>query len=395
MKSLRVFAGLILLAVFAAGCPEPKVVKKFPPLFNLAYILDAGAEPSYMITEDFDKDGKQDLVVTNSGDRTFSFFKGLGDGSFQDQIVFKTGQDPICVTAGLFNYDAFPDIAVLNYADQSIHIYLNTKTGSFKNTGKFLYPGKIPINMVAGDFNRDGISDLIVTMRYHKVVVYLGKGNGNFSEPVSLPVNGQPTGVVIGDYNHDKLTDVAIALAGSGNTGVQILWGKGDGTFNTSKRFRGGGQPLTIVNVDMDGDGFDDLVTSSNALHALTAVHNNGDETFSSLKDFASGSFPKFVAVADFTGDGIADLAVSNSTDDLVSVSLGNGDGTFVYPPIFQPVDEYPQGMVTGDFNGDGLMDLAVSCRDKGHIDILLKRNMVNPQPEGHKTADLPKNPTA
>ncbi len=372
----------VLLSVFVAACPDPKVRKKMPRLFTLGFVIDTGAEPSFMITEDFDKDDNLDLVVTNSGDKTFSFFKGLGDGTFQDQIVFKTGQDPICVVAGLFNYDAYLDLAVLSYADQTIQIYINTKHGSFKNTGKFLKPGKIPINMVAGDFNRDGISDLAVSMRYHKVMILLGKGKGNFTDPVSLPVNGQPTGIVVGDYNHDKLVDVAVALAGSGNTGVQILWGKGDGTFKTSKRFKGGGQPLTIVNIDVNGDGYGDLVTSSNSLHALTTVKNNGDETFSALKDFASGSFPKFVAAADFTGDGLPDIAVSNATEDFISVSLGKGDGTFTYPPIYHPVDEYPQGIVTGDFNHDGLIDLAVTCRDKRLVDILIKRNIVDPKPD-------------
>jgi len=35
-----------------------------------------------------------------------------------------------------------------------------------------------------------------------------------------------------------------------------------------------------------------------------------------------------------------------------------------------------------GDFNGDGLPDIAVSCRDKNLIDILSKKNMINPKPD-------------
>jgi len=122
-------------------------------------------------------------------------------------------------------------------------------------------------------------------------------------------------------------------------------------------------------------------VTSSNSLHSLNTVVNNGDKTFDSLKEFASGNFPKFVVAADFTGDGFQDIAVSNSTDDHISVSLGRGNGTFTYPPIYHTVDEHPQGMAAGDFNGDGLIDIAVSCRDKNIINILSKKNMINPKP--------------
>jgi len=386
----KVFSVLILIPLLL-GCP-PKRREPMPMMFIVGFSMETGAEPSFLITEDFNQDGNLDLVVTNSGDNTFSYFKGVGDGTFENQLVFKTGQDPICIVAGYFNGDGYLDLAVLNYADQTINVYLNSQGGSFKHTGEFIKPGKIPINFAAGDFNGDGLSDLAVTLRYHKVVVLIGKGNGNFREPVSYPVKGQPTGIVAGDYNNDKKKDLAVALAGSGNTGVELLWGKGDGTFEPSQRFKGGGQPLTILNVDLNGDGYTDMVTSSNVLHALTALINNRDGTFNTLKDFASGNFPKFAAAADFSGDGIPDLAVSNSTDDLISISLGNGDGTFTYPPVYHPADEYPQGLAVGDFNKDGLIDLATSCRDKGMIDILLKKNMVNPKPDSALRGKTAKN---
>jgi hypothetical protein len=114
----------------------------------------------------------------------------------------------------------------------------------------------------------------------------------------------------------------------------------------------------------------------------MTLIRNNGDKTFTTLKDFASGSFPKFVAVADFTGDGRSDLAVSNSTDDIITVSLGRGDGTFTWPPIAHVVDEHPQGIALHDFDNDGLIDMAVACRDRNLVNILLKRNIVNPKPD-------------
>jgi hypothetical protein len=186
----------------------------------------------------------------------------------------------------------------------------------------------------------------------------------------------------LGDYDRNKVIDIAVALAGSGKTGIQILWGIGNGTFHASTVFKGGGQPLTIANIDVDNDGYEDLVTSSNSLHTITLIKNNKDKSFSALEDFASGSFPKFVVVADFTGDGKPDLAVSNSIGDLITVSLGRGDGTFTYPPIAHVVDEYPQGMVVGDFDHDGLIDMAVTCRDKRLVNILIKKNIIDPKPD-------------
>ncbi len=383
MKKIIFYIIFIVLIWVIVGCPSPgKVRKKMPRLFASNFVMETGAEPSFMISEDFNRDGEIDLVVTNSGDNTLSYFKGNGDGTFKDQIIMKTGEDPICVVTADFNNNGYLDLAVLNYRDQTINIFFNSRFGNFKRKGITLKPGKIPINMVSGDFNKDGINDLAVTMRYHKVVILLGKGKGRFKNPVAIKVKGQPTAIVIGDYDRNKVVDIAVALAGSGKTGLQILWGVGDGTFESSNIIKGGGQPLTLANIDVNNDGYYDLVTSSNVLHSMTLIRNNGDKTFTTLKDFASGNFPKFVAVADFTGDGRSDLAVSNSTDDVITVSLGRGDGTFMWPPIAHVVDEHPQGIVVGDFDHDGLIDLAVTCRDKNLVDILLKRNIVDPKPD-------------
>ena len=373
----------LVLAWAIVGCPNSgKIRKKMPRLFTINFVMETGAEPSFMISEDFNRDGEIDLVVTNSGDNTLSYFKGKGDGTFKSQIIMNTGEDPICVVTSDFNNNGYLDLAVLNYRDQTINIYFNSRFGNFKKTGITLRPGKIPINMVSGDFNRDGISDLAVTMRYHKVMILLGKGKGRFKNPIPIKVKGQPTAIVVGDYDKNKILDIGVALAGSGKTGVQILWGVGDGTFESSNIIKGGGQPLTLANIDVDNDGYDDLVSSSNALHSMTLIRNNRNKTFTTLKDFASGSFPKFVVVADFTGDSRADLAVSNPTDDSITVSLGRGDGTFTWPPIAHVVDEHPQGIVVGDFDHDGLIDMAVTCRDKNLVNILLKRNIVDPKPD-------------
>ena len=375
----HVMLGLALL--FLMGCPPAsKSQKKMAPLFRISAVLDTGKEPSFLVTDDFDIDGNLDLVVLNSAEHTMSVFNGKGDGTFKNQVQYHTGADPICLAVADFNRDGFKDIAELNYQDQTIQIFLNTGRGGFRNTGKIFKPGKIPINLIAGDFNADGSPDLAVSLRYHKVALLFGKGAGGFEEPVTMAVKGQPTGLVVGDYNHDKHVDIAVALAGSGNVGVEILWGDGKGKFEKSKVFKGGGQPLTVANVDVNNDGFMDLVTSSNSLHAMTVLINNKDKTFKTLQDFSAGEFPKFVAAQDFSGDGIIDLAVSNSTHDTVAVTLGRGDGTFIYPPIKHFVDEYPQGLVAGDFNKDGKMDVAVSCRDKNLLTILLKKNTAPPR---------------
>ncbi len=154
---------------------------------------------------DYDNDGYGDLFVGNQLDQNDYLYKGNGDGTFKSQIIMKTGEDPICVVTSDFNNNGYLDLAVLNYRDQTINIYFNSRFGNFKKTRITLRPGKIPINMISGDFNRDGINDLAVTMRYHKVMILLGKGKGRFKNPMPIKVKGQPTAIVVGDYDKNKI----------------------------------------------------------------------------------------------------------------------------------------------------------------------------------------------
>ncbi|QPJ60431.1 MAG: VCBS repeat-containing protein [Candidatus Nitronauta litoralis] len=377
--------GLSLLACSDSKPPKKKL--KIPRLFLLSGVADTGKEPSFLVSDDFNNDSNLDLLVANSAEHTLSYLKGNGDGSFKEGIKLKAGADPICIAVADFNNDKLPDFAELNYQDQTIHVFINTGN-SFRDTGEILKPGKIPINLTAADFNGDGLTDLVVSLRFHKVAFLWGKGNGLFSEPEHHPVKGQPTGIISGDYDNDGILDMAVALAGTGKTGIQLFWGKGGGKFLPSNLFRGGRQPLTIINLDANNDGYMDLLTSSNSFHAITMILNNKDRTFKALEDFSAGEFPKFVASYDFTGDNIPDLAISNATNDTISVLLGFGDGTFTYPAKEHRVEEYPQGIVVGDFNKDGKMDIAVSCRDKNMINVLTKRNLpqgfsiYQPEPE-------------
>ena len=63
-----------------------------------------------MVVADLNADGKQDLIVANSGDNTISALLGNGDGSFQSQQTYAVGIDPEGLAVGDVNGDGIPDI---------------------------------------------------------------------------------------------------------------------------------------------------------------------------------------------------------------------------------------------------------------------------------------------
>jgi hypothetical protein len=223
--------------------------------------------------------------------------------------------------------------------------------------------------VAVGDFNGDGKPDLAVANRGDSlgnggsVNVLLGKGDGTFLPAVSYLAGYGPRSVAAGDFNGDGKQDLAVAVAGDsyngGGQGVSVLLGKGDGTFQTAQTFPTGTYPISVAVGDFNGDGILDLAVANAGSNNVSVLLGKGDGTFLAAQSFPAGSHPASVAVGDFNGDGIPDLVVANWGGN-VSVLLGKGDGSFL-PAANYAAGSYPTSVAVGDFNGDGKLDLAVT----------------------------------
>jgi hypothetical protein len=196
---------------------------------------------------------------------------------------------------------------------------------------------------------------------------------------LNLSVGPGPFSVAMGDFNGDGIIDLVTVV--QGNNAVSVLMGKADGTFNPAVSFPTGPAPTAVVVGDFNGDGNVDLaVTNGNCVvnglgilscdaGTVSILLGNGDGTFQSHFDYATGREPSSVAVGDFNGDGKPDLAIANDLDNTASVLLGNGDGTFkpqvVYTTALQFDSAYQysrsQSLIIGDFNGDHKLDLVIA----------------------------------
>ena len=149
--------------------------------------------------------------------------RGLGNGFFQPLTRPPTGISPDAVVAGDFNRDGRLDLAVANFASNSVSVLLGTGPGTFQLVANLAARG--PAAVAAGDFNADGKLDLAVAeANSNTVAIFLGIGNGAFRPVLRFSVEDNPVSVAIGDFNGDGKLDLAVANKNSNN--VSILLGQ-------------------------------------------------------------------------------------------------------------------------------------------------------------------------
>jgi len=255
-------------------------------------------------------------------------------------------------------------------------------------------------NIGLGDFNSDGILDM-VALTPQGVNVLIGKGDGTFRIAGTFPAGrlSAYSQITVGDFNHDGKLDVALADEGGR---LEVLLGNGDGTFQM--RVSSPIQSYTgfLATGDFNADGNLDLVAvpaDQGAPFVVQVLLGNGDGTFQAPVNYAVGPYPRQVAVADFNGDGKLDVAVANAgimaePGHTVSVLLGNGDGTFQAKTDFQ-VGNQPFGITAGDLNGDGTVDLATANYLDGTVSVLFGEGNGAFRPAGTYPAGHPYAPYA
>jgi uncharacterized repeat protein (TIGR01451 family) len=217
--------------------------------------------------------------------------------------------------------------------------------------------------LAIGDFNLDGIPDLVTANSSNSISILIGNGDGSFKPSANITLTASAAGVAVSDFNGDGKPDLAVA---SPSGSVFILVGNGDGTFQSPASYPAGNGATYVAVADFNRDGIADLAVGNLTDRTIAILIGSGTGSFQRPKIISSGSTPNSITVADFNGDGIADLLLPTAPNGYGDLLLGNGDGTF-------NDDGLGYGCTTataGDINGDGYAD--VICATTSSVTVLL-----------------------
>jgi hypothetical protein len=328
-------------------------------------------QPLSIAVADFNGDGFPDLAVGTNGTTGYlSILIGNGNGTFQAAKTYTGLPNNQAIIAAPFVNDGPLDIlTVSNNASgtNNAALFIGDGKGGGTLQTPFSLGGLASVTgLAAGDFNRDGNEDFVITGIIYGVYCFtplLGNGNGTFGGPTLNAVGSDPLSIVVGPFNTNGYPDIVVADSGAGN--VTVFQNNSQGYFFPgSVSYNVGSKPIAMTTGDFNGDGFLDLAVANNGSNNVSIFFGKGNDTLTAgPQSPATGHAPTSIAVGDFNEDGIADLAVVNSGDKTVSILVGKGNGTFTTAPTV-PTGINPVNVVTGDFSGSGLTGLAVTNQD-------------------------------
>lgn len=316
-----------------------------------------------LVAADVDQDGLQELFV----DGLSAILQVDSGGSFSGVIPFDVGT---ITAAEDVNQDGRIDL-IASASRDSVQVLLSRGELEFESVGGFSFSGQNEgdlTQLIVNDFTGDGIVDLVAPAGLG-VVMLSGRGDGTFSGVEATGVGADPFEVLATDFNNDGILDLATVGNDSGDVTIQL--GLGTGAFLSPQAFQVGESPVQIVSGDFNLDGFVDLATVNAGSNDVSVLPGQGNGTFASAVSIPIGAGANSLVGADFNNDGRVDLAAGSATSGTVTVMLATARADVFELFELDGVGGLAvRGLVTGDFNGDSFADIASANVDTSDVAI-------------------------
>lgn len=184
-------------------------------------------------------------------------------------------------------------------------------------------------------------------------------GNCGFLPAVTYSFSGttDPEDIAVGDLNGDGFDDIVTANR-QGNT-VAVLLNRKGGLFQTPTMLATGAEPTSVLLSDLNGDQKLDILVANSGAKTFQVFPGKGDGTFQTATSYSFGMIVNDLAIGDF-GGGTRSVAVLRGLLETLSLLKVEGNGTLREGGM-SDVPTSPDSLVLEDFNLDGRLDIAMT----------------------------------
>ncbi len=228
-----------------------------------------------------------------------------------------------------------------------------------------------PYGVASADLDEDSFIDLLcINEDSDDIRIFINKADSTGAVfPYATPPSGSgstPSPSETADFDRDGNTD--ICLANVGGDSVSVFLGNGDGTLDTHTEYAVGDDPRGIAVIDINGDGYMDIVNTNRTANSISILTNDQTGHFGAPNFIETGGDQEWgIATGDMDNDGLLDVVVGCRGSSNVAVLLNNGAGGLVAAGPLTSAGGGPWKMRVGDLNNDGLLDVAIANRTQGN----------------------------
>lgn len=287
-----------------------------------------------------------------------------------------------------FSNNGLKDVILL-VENQNNRLYLQESPGVFvfQENSIISREGRFSTDGAAGDYNRDGHIDVILTNPDGENYFYKNDGNGNFRRKVIQGISGRfrtSSGVSFYDFNGNGFLDLFITnTSGQSNElllfrddSTYVQWQAGDvvnrNNFAVSHLIR-----------DLNDDGFPEIIITNRNTQTGTSFiefyRGNSDLTFTRIQIPGMTDSPYQAAgviALDMNGNERPDLLFLNDTGSIpMRMYLNEGDLAFSRwnRNLFDSFRSSPSDVVILDYNLNGFSDIFITDRQFNNPNIFLE----------------------